>query len=147
VTDTARARASRRNGRKSEGPKTLAGKLRVARNAQRHGLSLPVLLDPALSREVEDLARRYAGADPAPRRHELAGRIAEAQVDVMRVRVARLPLLERVESDRDALALLVRLSRYERRALSRRKSAIWAFAAAGKDEDEFGRTNLGEKIK
>jgi hypothetical protein len=38
---TARARASRRNARKSTGPKTPAGKTTSARNARRHGLSPP----------------------------------------------------------------------------------------------------------
>ena len=51
----AKARANRRNALKSTGPKTAAGKAAVAANAHRHGLSIPVLLDPALSREADDL--------------------------------------------------------------------------------------------
>jgi hypothetical protein len=38
-SSSARALASRRNGARSRGPKTAAGKARVARNALKHGLS------------------------------------------------------------------------------------------------------------
>ena len=53
--------ANRANARASTGPRTAAGKTRSARNARRHGLSVPVLRDPALVPEIESLARRIAG--------------------------------------------------------------------------------------
>ena len=49
---------NRLNARASTGPKTAIGKARVARNALRHGLSVPVVRDPALAPEIEALARR-----------------------------------------------------------------------------------------
>jgi hypothetical protein len=152
-TSTARARASRLNARKSTGPKTLAGKVISARNSRQHGLSLPLLLDPGIAPEVEALARRITqsvvGSDADPRHHELACRVAEAQLDLVRIRRARLPLAAALETDPNALEQMVRLGRYEKRALSRRKFALRAFdevalpAAAARRH--FGRTKLDGK--
>jgi enoyl-CoA hydratase/carnithine racemase len=66
------------------GPTTAQGRARSARNAHRHGLSLPVLVDSDLSQEVEALAREMAGANASSEIQELARRIAEAQIDLRR---------------------------------------------------------------
>ena len=57
----------RANARPSTGPKTPASKARVARNARRHGLNLPVMADPPLALEVEALARDVGPPGGAPR--------------------------------------------------------------------------------
>ena len=67
MTSARKAEANRRNARVSTGPKTSAGKTRVAQNARRHGLKLPALCDPAWSGEIEALAREIAGADAGAR--------------------------------------------------------------------------------
>ena len=119
--------ANRANAARSTGPRTANGKAAVARNALRHGLSLPVLAHPALAADVAALARRIAGEGASEPRHDAALRIAEAQVDVERIRRVRLGIMTEGFGEDDITARLMRLDRYERRALSRRNSAIKAF--------------------
>jgi hypothetical protein len=80
----------------------------------------PVCSDPALSEEVEALAREIAGPDANAQLQELARRVAEAQIDLCRVRYARHQLLSNALSDpyyesrataRTKLRLLPRLLR------------------------------------
>jgi hypothetical protein len=68
VTSEPRRQANRSNAKSSTGPKTKTGKARVSQNALRHGLSLPIWKDPALSQEAEAIARRIVGlnADDCP---------------------------------------------------------------------------------
>jgi hypothetical protein len=114
VTSERKIRANRANARTSTGPKTAQGRMRASRNAHRHALSLPVSSDPALSEEVEALAREIVGADANAEMHELALRIAEAQIDLRRVRHARHQLLSQALSDPD----------YESGVMLRKKSAL-----------------------
>jgi hypothetical protein len=99
LTSDRKIKANRANARASTGPKTARGRARAARNAFRHGLSLPVCSEPALSEEVEVLAREIAGPDANARIQELARRVAEAQIDLRRVRHARHQLLSNAMSD------------------------------------------------
>src|SRR6478672_10690261 len=68
---------------------------RTAKNALRHGLSLPVCSNPALSEEVETLAREVAGPRANMQIQERAHQFAEAEIDLRRVRNARHQLLSR----------------------------------------------------
>jgi hypothetical protein len=56
VTTERKRAANRRNARSSTGPRTAAGKARVAQNALRHGLNVAVADDPLLTEEVERIA-------------------------------------------------------------------------------------------
>jgi hypothetical protein len=97
------------------GPLTAAGKARISQNARRHGLCLPVLCDPNASLEIEDLVRKICRSGPGAQGGEdetkridadadcelarIARRIAEAQVDLVRVRRARHDLISWAFSD------------------------------------------------
>jgi len=81
------------------GPKTAGGKSRSARNALKHGLSLPVLSCGIFSEEVETLAREIGGANASLKIHELARRIAEAQIDLRRIS-PRIPRSARAATGR-----------------------------------------------
>jgi hypothetical protein len=114
LTSDRKIKANRQNARSSTGPKTAQGRARVARNALRHALSLPVYSDPLLAEEVARLAREIAGSDADVEIHGLAQRIAEAQIDLYRVRCARHQFLTRTLAD----------PYYESEAITRAKLAI-----------------------
>ncbi len=89
MTSAQKIKANRANAQASTGPRTAQGKARTARNARRHGLSLSVISDPVLSEQVEALARKIAGQAVDAEIYQRARRIAEAQIDLQRVRYAR----------------------------------------------------------
>lgn len=168
MTSAARLNANRENAKRSTGPRTESGKRRVAGNAVRHGLAMPLISFPELDAAAETLASLVAGENREPRRLSIARRIAEAQIDLKRVREARHAHLRHLAEDpedwlretvlqfpfarevakrmpetatavrlgqaaatgqtgpamRRWAVLLSRMDRYERRALSRRKSAV-----------------------
>jgi hypothetical protein len=134
VTSARKIAANRRNARASTGPKTRHGRARSAKNALRHGLSLPIKEHPLLSEEARALAGRIAGPGAIANINLLSLRVAEAEIDLRRVREARQSSLPQqlsnaeVEKDltissEEAKELLL-MDRYERRARSRRKFAI-----------------------
>jgi len=141
----------------------------VALNALRHGLAASVRSDHIISTEVERLAIVLAGENPAPTRLELARIAAKAEMTLVRVRTARVDLVNQAaacttasrgqNNDRISkraraadpqpaitadgaphqeanailrvLPQLVKLDRYEKRALSRRKRAIRSLLTLG----------------
>jgi hypothetical protein len=77
-------------------------------------LSLPVYSNPLWSEEVEALARQIIGTDANPEMQALARGIAEAQIDLRRVRHARHQIVSEALSDPD----------YESEMMLRKKSAL-----------------------
>jgi hypothetical protein len=85
--------ANRANARRSTGPRSRAGKSRSAHNARRHGLSIAVWADPALSAEAEALALELAGPAASLELRQRACIAAVAHIDVDRVRRTRHRLI------------------------------------------------------
>jgi hypothetical protein len=129
MTTSRQQTANRENARASTGPRTAAGQARVKRNARRHGLAARNRLSGSVANEVKALAHQIAESNPSSAVLSAAGRIAEAQIDLVQVRAARQQLIAPSLSDEetfvwsDVAKQLRALDRYEQRALSRRKRA------------------------
>ena len=90
--------ANRRNAGKSTGPRSSAGKKRARQNAYHHGLAVGPTSSAALAKKVEKLARKIAGNT----RDEIilghARDAAYAELDLARVRRAKVALIERASA-------------------------------------------------
>lgn len=167
--------ANRRNASRSTGPRSAAGKKRVAHNAYRHGLSLSLPSSAATEKQIDKLSCKIVGHTKSEIILQYARDAAEAQLELEHIRKVKIALVERVlafgalgptvrfgsvtkalrhlklvmagkallgepidllatlpseEPERSAEALrralpeLIRLDRYEGRALGRRDNAI-----------------------
>jgi hypothetical protein len=90
--------ANRRNARKSTGPRSGAGRKRASRNAYRHGLTLSITSTAAFAKQLDILVRKIAGDSEDAIVLERARAIAEAELDLARVRRAKLALIERASA-------------------------------------------------
>ena len=118
--------ANRANAQKSTGPKTAAGRLKSSRNAYRHGLSLPLRLDVATSAKADAIARALAHDQADEETQAAATEVAQAQLELLRIRVARAKLmtgLDLASGDVTHLKRLAALDRYERLAATKRRRA------------------------
>src|SRR5215831_5262897 len=87
--------ANRRNARKSTGPRSGAGKKRASSNAYRHGLTLSITSSVAYAKQLDKLVREIAGDTEDPILLDRARAIAQAELELARVRRAKLALIER----------------------------------------------------
>ena len=90
MTSSRQRKANRRNAQRSTGPRTSAGKAVSRLNARWHGLATPLRWEPGIGQEIEHLARQMTGA--RSELLDLARRVAEAELELRRVRQARLLL-------------------------------------------------------
>jgi hypothetical protein len=172
MASTRKIEINRINSRASTGPKTAQGKARAAQNALRHGLSLSIGLDQELSEQIKSLAQKIVGETRNREIYECARQIAEAQIDLNRIRKTRDFLLAYNidHPERGVTALsgwntqprglqkvvgtvseltkrLSLISRYEQRALSRRKFAIRAFDLACRQASQVSGPPLAAAVQ
>jgi hypothetical protein len=88
MTSSRQREANRLNARRSTGPRTAAGKAASRMNARWHGLARPLRWEPGIDEEIERLAIAIAGARSDLM--DLARPIAEAELELRRVRQARI---------------------------------------------------------
>jgi len=126
--------ANRKNATRSTGPRTAVGKLNSSRNALRHGLSLPLIMNAATMADVEELARLLANEDTNSMAAALHA--AAAHLDLQRVQKIRRDMLAKMDlaiATPEDLQRLLAIDRYETRARTRRRRASSKIPVKGDD--------------
>jgi hypothetical protein len=88
--------ANRRNGRRSKGPRSEAGKARASRNALRHGLASISFRNPAFAPRIEGIARAICPDTSNPSLFEQALIIGETTCVLGCVCAERIARVERL---------------------------------------------------
>ena len=121
--------ANRANAKRSTGPKTKRGRQASSRNASRHGLSSSKV-DRSLSTESAIVAETLVDGGASEPQVIAARQVAEAHINVLRVRAVRAALLASLDQHACGLGHLrhlLALDRYERIARGRRRLAVDRF--------------------
>ena len=92
MTSERQRAANRANAAKSTGPRTKHGKAKASQNARWHGLATALRGEPGAVVEIERLAQAIVGDAGRPDLIDYAQRVAEAEIDLRRVRRARQTL-------------------------------------------------------
>jgi hypothetical protein len=139
TTDRQRA-ANRANAAKSTGPCTKAGKAKASQNARWHGLAAALSGEPGAVDEIERLAQAIVVDAGRQDLIDYARRIAEAEIDLRRVRrarqiLARLPAVAatsyRLVKSRNLKLFMAALQRLNRRKESSIEELTEIVFAAG----------------
>ena len=125
--------ANQGNAKSSTGPRSKKGREASSQNARRHGLAVPHWIGTSVPRRHREMAELLAPSG-SPLIKEHACEAAEAELELLRIRMVRAKLFDELLFSQsispDGLAelddKLGKLERYERRAFSRRKTALRA---------------------
>jgi hypothetical protein len=96
MTSERKIAANQRNGRKSRGPRTAAGKFQVSRNALRHGLAALTHRQLMPSADMKRLTDAICGDDDAPLLREQARIVAETELMLRAIQAQKLAVIERL---------------------------------------------------
>jgi hypothetical protein len=148
VTSDKKIEANRRNAKHATGPRTERGKAHSSQNARKHGLATTQSWSPAMLGRIEKLALMLVGPNASNEQNELARNVAHAHwmLDLVqetkricieqhvfgktqsnrgrKKKIAPLPATAWVQGQFSAMSELVKLDRYECRALSRRNRGL-----------------------
>ena len=142
MTSQRQAEANRRNSAKSTGPRSAAGKNIASRNAVKHGLWRLTYEGPAISPEIDSLAKAFCQNSENPQVYGAAVKVAQAEIVLRRIATQKAALLKRLttlktvtkeqteSSDdpgkqrRDECQRLEAVNRYQRRAWAQQRRAI-----------------------
>jgi hypothetical protein len=132
MTSSRKIESNKRNASRSTGPRTAGGKSRSKINARRHGLATRLEDGYEQSKGIECLTAILANGNDDFIWVEQSRVVAECHFDLRRIRTARHDVFLKVHdlanvsgNDlEDALCAMDRISRYERRARSKRKQAL-----------------------
>ncbi len=140
MTSERQIEANRRNGRKSRGPCSVAGKSTASRNALRHGLASVTHSQPVSPEVIEGFAKALCGNDENPALFEQARIIGKNELVLRAIGAQQLAVVERLR-DPSATALAKGDSRLKKARARFRKAQV-AF-----DELVALRDRLLEKYK
>jgi hypothetical protein len=137
MTSIRQIEANRRNASRSTGPRTPGGKVRSRSNAQKHGLAARVEDDREARERIDGLSTLLAEGRDDFERVAQSQVVAVCHFDLRRIAAARhdafltVHNIENATSNDIELAVLQidRISRYEKRALSKLKLALRKWSA------------------
>jgi hypothetical protein len=132
MTSTRKIESNKKNASRSTGPRTPGGKLRSRHNSRRHGLATKIEDDPEAKGKIKCLTAILAEDSSDFERMEQARILAECYFDLRRIRAVRSELFFTIDDleiasrndFENAFCAMDRISRYELRAISKRKKAL-----------------------
>src|SRR2546429_9434201 len=86
MTSDRKATSNRKNAQKSTGPRSELGRHHSRLNALRHGLAIAIGSDPSFNKDIETLAATIESGSGGQIVGEVARQIAEAELDLLRIR-------------------------------------------------------------
>jgi hypothetical protein len=132
MTSIRKLESNKRNASRSTGPRTPGGKSSSAGNSRRHGLATSIETDPGARDGIACLAAILTEGSSDFERVDQSRVLAECHFDQRRIRAARFNVfativdLENASSEdfESALRAMTKISRYDGRASSKRRSAL-----------------------